>query len=61
MLGGVFSQSGERKDLDRLEYAVDQLLDYHCLDFTPELSGATYQDFVPWGATLHVDSQSPVV
>jgi hypothetical protein len=56
MLGGVFSQSGGRKDLDRLEYAVDQLLEYNYLDLPEAMDGATYQDFLHWGECfLNVD------
>ncbi|KAG8355367.1 hypothetical protein FVEN_g6752 [Fusarium venenatum] len=53
MLGGVFSQSGGRKDLDRL----DQLLCYNYLDFSEEMNDVTYQDFLHWGASfLNVSS-----
>ncbi|RKL10769.1 hypothetical protein BFJ70_g16471 [Fusarium oxysporum] len=55
MLGGVFSRSGGRKDLDRLEYAIDQLLEYNYLEFSEEMGVTTYHDFLQWGAVfLHV-------
>jgi hypothetical protein len=52
MLDGVFSQSGGRKDLERLEYAVDQLLDHGLVDIPEEMSDATYEDFVQWGSAF---------
>jgi hypothetical protein len=52
MLGGVFSQRGGRKDLDRLEYMVDQLLGYECFEFQEEFNGSSYGDFLEWGAAL---------
>ncbi|KAH7187217.1 fungal-specific transcription factor domain-containing protein [Fusarium oxysporum] len=56
MLDGVFSQSSGRKDLERLEYAVDQLLDHGLVDIPEEMSCVTYQDFLQWGsAFMHID------
>lgn len=52
MLDGVFSQSSGRKELERLEYAVDQLLDHGLVDISEEMSGITYQDFLQWGSAF---------
>ncbi|KAF5589397.1 thiamine repressible regulatory thi1 [Fusarium pseudocircinatum] len=52
MLGGVFSQRGGRKDIERLEYMVDQLLGYECFEFQEEFHDGSNGNFLGWGAAL---------